>query len=131
MQVSAVAPDSLDIVWAALLPEIRKAMAGGTGVFLREEVRAGNAQMWVIHQGEDIRAGIVVSVMDGETGRKVFIDLLAGKDMLEWVDELESLLRAFKERTGANRIEAGCRPGLAKRLMSRGWKKTAVVMELQ
>lgn len=91
----------------------------------------GESQLWVVHDGPDVKAGVVVSVTEHLAGRKVFVDLLAGEGMAEWVDMVERALCDYRDLVGAKCVEASCRKGLAKRLGSRGWKSKAVIMELK
>lgn len=133
--ISHVPPESVNTVWASLEPMIKKGLShgqgdGSSGEPLKQAVINGESMMWVVHEGEHIKAGIVLSVLDGETGKSVFIELLAGNRMHEWVDEVEELLQRYRDYVGAKCIEASCRPGLAKRLMERGWKRKAIVVEL-
>lgn len=73
---------------------------------------------------------MVVSVKQYPTGRKLFVELLVGTDMEQWVDQLERVLIECRDLVGAMCIEASCRIGLAKKLGKRGWSKKAIVMEL-
>lgn len=114
---------------------IRKGLSHGQGdestpEQLKAAIERGESQLWVIHEGEDIKAGVVVSVTDTAV-RKVWVDLLAGRDMNEWLPELVSTLADFRDLVGAKCVEASCRPGLAKHLKPLGWKRKAIVMSLE
>lgn len=87
--------------------------------------------LWVIHEGDDIVACVVLSVNEHAKGKKVFVQLTAGRDLDRWIDQIEGLLRDYRDLVGAMTIEASCRKGLARRLSRRGWGKKAVIMELK
>lgn len=133
---SSVPVDQVDIVWSALLPMIKSGLSKGQGdattpEHIRAAIKRKDMLMWVVHQDEDIIACIILSVRTHESSiTKVFIHLLAGKDMDWWGDKMEQLLLDFKDLAGAKCIEASCRPGMAKYLHNRGWSKKAVIMEL-
>jgi len=130
--VAEVPIGSVRIVWDTLLPEIEKAISSGQGDGTTTEqmllnVLSGKLKMWVIG---DIEACVLFSVRKHVTGLKLFIDLIAGKNMDSWANELQSLLLDYKDLVGARCIEASCRPGLSKKLLKLGWSRKAVVMEL-
>ncbi len=132
--ISYVQPNQVDAVFAQLEPMIGKGLTVGqadstTPEHFLAEIRRGDAQLWVVHEGEEIKAGIVTAVRVYPTGRKVYVDLLVGRNMDEWVDELEQVLMDYRDLIGAMCVEASCRFGLAKKLGKRGWKRKAVIME--
>lgn len=130
--VAEVPIGSVRIVWDKLLPEIERAVSSGQGDGTTVEnmllsVLSGKLKMWVIN---DIEACVLFSVRKNVNGLKLFIDLIAGKNMDSWANELQSLLLDYKDLVGAQCIEASCRPGLSRKLMKLGWNRKAVVMEL-
>jgi hypothetical protein len=133
--ISHVPPASVGAVWAALSPMIEKGLSHGQGdetspEQMRAAIERGDMQMWVVHEGEDIKAGIVLSVTDAAV-RKLWVEMLVGRDMGEWIDELERLVCDFRDLIGAGCVEASCRPGLAKYLARRKWKRKAIIMSLE
>lgn len=123
------------VVWPSIVDMVERGLRKGQGdsttsKTLLYQVLIGEYQLWIVHEGEDIYAGIILSVTQHVTGRKVFIHMLAGHSMSIWVDRLEALLKDFMGATGSMCIEASCRHGLAKQLKDRGWREKAVIMEL-
>lgn len=136
MQVSNVPPETAPAVWQELRPMIERALARGQGDGTSWEhmlvaILMQKMSLWVIHEGEDIVACVVLSVSDYPKGKKVHIQLTAGKDLDRWIEQIEGLLRDYRDLVGAIAIEASCRKGLARRLSRRGWGRKAVIMELQ
>ena len=104
---------------------------GTTSAHMKAAIDRGDMKMWVVLDDGSIVSCLVLSVRKTDTMTKLFVELLAGKDMDLWGDEIEQLLLEFKDLTGARCIEASCRLGLAKYLQKRGWRKKAVIMELR
>lgn len=132
--ISAVPPAIVDDVFDKLQKQVAKALSHGQGdgtteIEMRLAVKAGEMQMWAVHDDEQVYAAMVLSVTQHSTGRKIFVELLVGKNIDDWVADLEALLMDYKELVGAMCIESSCRVGLAKYLKGRGWKTKAVIME--
>lgn len=87
------------------------------------------SQLWAVHDDSGIHAVVVVSAPVHVTMTKVFVQLIAGKDIDRWADMVETRLEELRELVQAELIEASCRPGLARYLQRRGWKQKAIVME--
>ena len=124
----------VDYVWEQMSSQIEKGLRHGQGdsttsLELKMAIQRGDMTLWVVHEGENIQALIVLSVSVHAAGRKLFVELLAGTGMDEWVGELEGLLKDYRDLLGAFCIEASCRRGLAEKLKRRNWKTKAVVME--
>ena len=133
--ISDVPVNQLPYVWPQILPMIEKGLSHGQGDTydsdtIYRDILEGKSSLWVVHEGEDVQAGVVFTVITHPKAKKVFVEILAGKNMESWVDQLEGLLSDYKDLIGASCIEASCRKGLAKRLSNRGWKTKAIIMEL-
>lgn len=135
MTVSEVTADAVDHVFDVLAPMVERGLKHGVGdrttlEHFRAAVKAGAMSLWVVHDGPEIVAGVVLSVVHHPTKKALFVQLAAGRDMDSWVGEIERLLRDAKDLIGADMIEATCRLGMASKLAKRGWRKKAIVMEL-
>ena len=136
VEVSSVPPEMVDYVWSSQLPMIEKALSHGQGDAstsdnVLAEIRSGKNQLWVVHRDMDVIAVIVLSVRSTAVATKVFVELIAGRDITDWSDQVQELLLDFRDLVGADCVEASCRAGLAKYLGSRGWSKKATIMELK
>lgn len=140
--ISSVPPADVGKVWGQISPMIQDALQHGQGdgmavdaVLL--ELAKGTRSLWLIHDGDpeaggfEIKAAVVTSLSEVPgRGHKIYVDLLAGRRMGEWVQELQDALNQAAELTGAFCIEASCRRGLAKYLQQNmGWKVKAIIME--
>jgi hypothetical protein len=124
-------------VFLACLPMIERALSHGAGDCitvggLYRKCADGELSMWVVHEGDDIIACLILSVHQFEAKRTLFVEILAGRGMDDWIGNVEPLLADCAALLGADTIEASCRLGLARRLVKRGtWKQKAVLMEMR
>ena len=110
---------------------LRRGQGDGTSAEeLYAAIQAGEMSLWAVHAGEDVQAVVVLSVIPIPGGKKLFVQLLAGSNMDEWADELEKVIADCRDILGATCVEASCRPGLARYLGRRGWRRKAEIMEL-
>ena len=135
LEFASVPPDQVELVWPTLGPIIERTFiraegdAGGATEMLRK-ILSGEWKLWAIVRNGETQAGLVFSVQQAGFDRKVWVHMLAGVNMQEWAVELQQLLLDFRVLVGASSIKASCRPGLAKFLKSLGWKRKAILMEL-
>lgn len=130
--ISVVTPESLALVWQKMQPKIALALQSGAGEHYTQEyyydqVNNGVMQMWVLHDDDVIACGIL-SVNEFPASKVLFIELLAGERLDEWLEEIEPLLKKYAAQIGATTIEALCRPGLVKKLSR--WRNVATLMRL-
>jgi len=129
-------PAELDYIWPKVVGLIERGLRHGQGdgttsEVLRHRIITGDMLMWAIHDGEDVKGVVILSVNVHATGKKLFVEMLAGRNPEEWQDQLIVLLRDFRDVVGAMCIEASCRRGIVKKLYDLGWREKAVVMELE
>lgn len=132
MDISLITADSLPAVWRQMRPKIIKALGDGMGIHYTEEhyyqeVLSGRMQLWAAHECEVVAVGII-SVNEFPKGKSIFIELLAGSKLDEWLEDVEPLLHEYARQIGATTIEASCRPGLVKKLTR--WRPVATLMRL-
>ncbi len=124
------------MVWAQVEPQVEKALAHGQGdcttpTRVKEAIRNGNMFLWAMHEGEVVEAICVLSIYEHPPGKKLFIEVLAGRGSASWGDEFEKLLMDYADKIGAFCIEGSCRRGLARYLLRREhWTEKAVIMEI-
>lgn len=133
MAISLVTQESLPEVWHKLRPQILKALDSGMGSHYTEahyyqSVFSGKMTMWAFHEADIVAIGII-SVSEHPKDKSVFIELLAGSRLNDWIGLVEPLLEEYARQVGATTIEASCRPGLIKRL--KNWRPVAVLMRLE
>lgn len=131
----SVPPEQAHSIWPVLEPMIARGLAHGQGdattsSHMLSKVLDGSFLLWVALVDEEPVAGVILSVKVDDGGKKLWIEMLVGKESKSWADNLEQLVSDFRRLTGSRCIEASCRPGLARILKRRGWKQKAVIMEL-
>ena len=134
MNIAAVSREDAPHVLAQFAKQVKRALSSGQGDSVTAEemlarVMDGRSYVWVAHEDGEPAGVAVLSAPEYRSGRKVFVDFLAGARLDEWVDPMESALLEARERVGAMCVEASCRPGLSRYLKRRGWKVKAVIME--
>ena len=122
------------LLWPELLPKVERGLAHGQGdsiapCHILESIVNGDMGMLVAHQGERIQGAAIFEVNQFPTKKVLFVVLVVGEKLLEWIDELEEALKSYRDRVGADCIEASCRDGLVRILSRRGWGRKATIME--
>lgn len=134
--ITQVGPEYMDLVWPQFLPYVERGLRHGQGDSVEPRhilggLKEGRFALWIAHEGEDIKAGLVFEVNEFPIKKVMFIVMLVGDRWDEWADEMEDTLLQYKEVNDIDCIEASCRAGLVKKLMKRGWKRKATIMELR
>lgn len=134
LSVSVVTPGHLDAIWSQLLPKIKEGLSHGQGdaftaESLKAAVRCGDMHLWVAHEDGEVVAGMIFEVVQYPAVKKIFIQMVAGRDMSVWFDANFPLLLKYRDLNEAGTIEASCRDGLVRFLEQRGWKRKAVIMQ--
>lgn len=135
-EVSYVPPEEVDFVWEQILPMVERGLSHGQGdcttpEHLMDAIKRGDMQLWTVHAGNDIYAGMVLEVVKHPAKKTLFVVLLAGREMGQWIEKLERLLIDYGDHIEADAIETSCRNGMARRLEQRGWYKKAVIMAVK
>lgn len=121
--------DTWPAIFALLKPAIE---LGGdaTVAELIDDLIANNAQLWVKRSegGDPIAAG-VSELVKTPRGYMVHGRLLAGRDMVNWLDELIACIAEHAGYVGAVGISLTGRRGWVRVLRNRGFATRAIVLE--
>jgi hypothetical protein len=122
-------------VWQSQIDMIERGLRHGQGDDVSSfdilgKVLTGENILWVVHHGSDVIAIVVLSVIKAPKKTKLFVELIAGRDMPLWYDQVQELLVDFKDVIGADCIQSCSRPGMVKYMSKTGWSKKATIMEL-
>ena len=134
--VSRVEPQSIDAVWPQIAPMVRRGLKHGAGDSITEEqilhaLYAGQMELWAIHNGEEIIAGLVLQIIQRSKGPALIVIFQAGRDFALWSERVNGLIRDYADLIGAYTVEAVCRKGAAKWLEDLGWKRKAITMAME
>ena len=94
-----------------------------------QALKQGDMILWICHEDRQIKAGMVLEVNQFPTKKVVFVVILVGQNMDEWVDEMEAMLIRYRDAIEADCIECSARKGLVRKLMQRNWRVKAHILE--
>lgn len=131
-----VEPQYATAVWQQVRPMVERGLRHGQGdgttpEAMLGEILLGKFKLWAFLDGTEVIAIVVFRMMNYVTGKKIWIDMLAGDGSSKWADSLELLFNDLKDLTESMCVETSARPGLAKILKKRGWREKATIMELR
>jgi len=132
--ISNVKPETIQSIWGQVQPMIERALKHAQGDTtstddIYEDIVSGDMKLWVVHDNMDVNAVIGFEIKQYPKLRVMFINFISGKNMAEWIDDAEKLLFDYRDLTGCDAIQSSSRPGMVKKLVERGWKKKATIME--
>ena len=138
LSVSRIKPEDLLVVWAKLVPQIRRGLRKGAGDTLSERglfraVVSGDLDLWVVHDGSEIMGGLFLQIEKRERGvALVVLDVVAGtgRGLRDYAEMMLPRIREYGKMVGAYTIESVSRPGAARMLKSLGCRPKAIIMEL-
>jgi hypothetical protein len=93
---------------------------------VRRKIEKGEAQLWMITEGEDIRAVLVTNISQYDKGRVLTLAHCAGTHMRAWI-KYQDVIEAYARESGCDYIRTVGRPGWERVLP--GFEKTGVVLE--
>jgi len=134
LSVSDVPPHMAGQVWPHVEPHVMRGLKHGQGDettshHMLAAVLQGHRSLWVIHKGTNILGCVVWKLNQYDTCKKIWVDIIAGKDMNEWYDMTTDLLLDYMDLVGAKCLEGSARPGMAKVMKKHGAKVKAIIME--
>ena len=138
MQVGRAHPNDLSMIWTHLGPQIRRGLTKGAGDTMTERwlfdgVMNGELDLWIVHDGSEILAGIFLQILERERGKVLFVvDIVAGSGhgFKDYAEYMLPKLREYGDMIGAYTIESHSRLGAARLLQRLGCKPKAMIMEL-
>lgn len=97
-----------------------------TAEMLARECIAGKRILWLVLDGEDLKAIATTQVRPTETGRKIAALMdLCGDDMNAWIDPVCDALQAWASEIGADLMSVEGRGGWAPVMKRLGFRETA------
>ncbi len=115
-KVRIITPESIDEVWDQVAPLLKPAVDLHDGYYMRDvynELRSGRQMLWVYAIGREIKAAIVVEVLQYPRKRSVMVVFAGGALMVEWLEYFETL-KQYARAVGAKDIEVIGRCGWAR-----------------
>jgi hypothetical protein len=134
MEVSLVPPQLVEELWPNVFPHVSKAAEYTFGRYEPEDifefVRAGEAHLWVVLDGEDI-IGITITRF-WQYPRKKCLDMvfIGGDEGFSWKEPMLKMLQHWARDNGCDVIESSGRPGFARAFRDDGYRMLWQVYEL-
>lgn len=117
---------------ALISPQLKKALEYSSGEItfdqLLRRLLSGHAHLWICatNSGTLLLTG-VTRVVPYPNVKRLAIDLIVGKN-LEAAYPFLGMLEKWAWSHGCREIESYCRPGMAKTLQAKGWRKAYEVV---
>jgi len=128
-KVHKVPTKSITAIWWHIHPLVEKGLAHGNGEYKPTDVLRGllkgHAQLWVSVREDYVEAIAITKLTQYPQQKICSIELVAGKDMKNWLDNLD-LIYDWAKKSGCTAIEAQCRKGW-KRIL-KDWHETKILM---
>lgn len=120
-------------LWLQFRPQIRKALSirggGLTEASVISAVGRGLVSLWAIGDGNGGTSALAaVEIIRRPAHSALAVIFVAGSGMRGWIGAALAASLSYRRAHGIPRIEAACRPGMARRLARLGWSPEAVVM---
>jgi len=129
--------DDVENVWPSVSGLMDRGLKRGMGDSLGDteifdRLIEGTLEMWALIDGDDkVLGGMVLERAQRANGPVITVMMYAGEGSDEARDTGSELLREYADKIGAYTVEAFVRPGLVPRLKNSGWRRKAIVMELE
>ncbi len=131
--VSYVKREDIRDVWASVDHYIAEAMEDSDATYcpdkMREQLETQDALLWVVQQDDKIVAAAISEIQNVQGRDTLIISALGGVGFPDWIDMLERTFLRYMEELDLEKMRAYCRPGMAKWLGDREWRKVTTVME--
>lgn len=130
--VSGVPSEEVDDVWPLIASRIRTAFENGHSLEEVESVRKAllrqDMQLWFARKESELMATMVTRIEKCDKASVLHVVALEGTGMVEWLRELERVLRVYAAACGCKFISLHGRRGWVKTLKEYGWGESAVIM---
>ena len=114
--------------WRLLEPAVTISNGRLTAKLIADALLSKDMQLWVVPNGENLRAAVLTEILTYATGLKVCrILACGGKDLESWMDITVEILSAWAESLECKSLELYGRPGWERKL--KGWGKPFICLE--
>ena len=126
--INGVLAADIDSVWAMVKPAIARAHVsfdpGFDAEHIRRRLKERELQLWLCNGGE----GVCITEIKVMQEFKIFaFQILAGKNMDDWLAELLETGEAFAKHHDCKYLEVFGRKGWLRELKPFGWKPHAII----
>ena len=120
-----VKPDQVGLIWDEASKQLARAMDRMPGRYTTDDVlasiMAGETQLWVAMDGEDMLSACVTRIYATPLSRILGIEWIGGDAVDLWANDGLDLFERFARDNNCAKIEGYCRRGWKKILESKDW----------
>ncbi len=132
--ISAVPAEMLDQIWDTvsgfLSPAVDRSHGRWSMPSLKEAVREGKQQLWIVYQGNNPIKGVATTeIQDYPNKRMLAIQYLGGEDLDKWAFSMLEILEEFATATNCKGIEATARKGFWKWMKDYNYEEAYTVFQ--
>jgi hypothetical protein len=128
----AIQPHDVDPLTPWLMPFLERFATETTlttPADVLEQAKDGRAQLWSYHDGAQFRGLVATRIHATQAGRICNFWVCVGVDTDELLDTMLGEIEPWARSQGCHVMEVVGRMGWARKLASRGFERTAVVLE--
>lgn len=135
MILTLVPDEQVNAIWRTVEPLIQSALDTAPGryepVDILVSILKNEKVLWVAFEEEskEIVAACVTYIYNVPLGRVMQIEWVAGSNMAEWQDHIDSTMEEYAKDFGCTKIECHGRDGWWPLLKNSGWHKASVSFE--
>lgn len=133
--IAAVPQTMLDLVWDRVVPHLEKPIALSHGEVTLESIKkrllSGDVLLITVSRGTEIIAVNTVEVRTCESGlRALFIPLIGGSEMDEWMDRFLDIVKAIAKDFNCTELRGiAARKGWMRKLAPLGWSEVSTIIK--
>lgn len=132
VRVQGVPADDARLWWPQVGQWCENALVYAGGMLnlkdIQKAVAERDMQMWLIHEGEELRAVCITQIHAFPRAKALEVIILGGSGMDRWLQELLDVLEKFAAAHGCKAVNAYGRRGWIKVLRPWEWCELAVVI---
>ncbi len=133
MRATIVDQSNIEFIWSSVEKFIKSAFNQNVGDETEEDARklleAGQAQLWIAHDGRGIRAAAVTRLATVSNGRRIcFAMVCGGEGVKEWASHLGDIEK-FAKANKCDAVRLSGRRGWRAVFTPQGYKEPFVVLE--
>lgn len=134
-RIGMIPAENIDDVWDAVAPLLQRSQRRISRIVgmedMKDELRAGSAQLWSVIVGDKLKAVIMTEVQKHPRSLTLKILHVAGYDVPEWGGAALKMMERFGRDMKCSAVSADGRLGWSKYAKRNGWKEAARLYEME
>jgi hypothetical protein len=134
LQITAVPPAVLDVVWPQVAPLLEKATNASNAYFGVDEVynraRTGEYLLWLVLDGTTPVAALTTRITIYPKAKALCLDWIGGERMREWLPLAQKLMERYGKDNDCTHLEGYGRKAWGRWLQPHGWKPEYIAYKM-